>query len=103
VTGVDAPSHYWLLWNIPPKTTGLLRANPASIGDEGGDKDMRGTGYTAPCSPAGSRHQYTITAYALSGPLNSLPNHNDADVDWAQMIVAMDGLILASSAIDFEN
>jgi len=69
VEGVDAPSQYWLLWNIPPETQALPRGNPASIGDEGADKDERRTGYTPPCSPPGSMHEYTITLYALSTAL----------------------------------
>ena len=39
--GVDAPSQYWLLWNIPADTRALPRGNPASIGDEGADKDEK--------------------------------------------------------------
>jgi len=103
VEGVDAPSHYWLLWNIPASTTGIARGNPTSIGDEGADKDMRRTGYTPPYSPPGYLHQYTITVYALRAPLATLPNHDDGNVDWQQMIAAMDGLVLGSFAITFEN
>lgn len=103
VEGVDAPSHYWLLWNIPASTTGIARGNPTSIGDEGSDKDMRRAGYTPPCSPPGPPHQYTITVYALRAPLASLPNHDDGDVEWGQMIAAMDGLVLGSSALTFSN
>ena len=44
VEGVDAPSQYWLLWNIPADTTAQPRGNPASIGDEGADKDENRTG-----------------------------------------------------------
>lgn len=103
VEGVDAPSQYWLLWNIPATTTGLARGNPASIGDEGSDKDMRRTGYTSPCSPPGPAHQYTITVYALRAPPATLPDHDDAHVDWRQMMAAMDGLILGSSTLVFSN
>ncbi|MEP2471846.1 MAG: hypothetical protein ABJH45_09845, partial [Paracoccaceae bacterium] len=61
VAGRDVPNQYWLQWNIPPNTSELDRANPTSIGDEGADKDERQTGYTPPCSPAGSAHECTIT------------------------------------------
>ena len=103
VEGVDAPSQYWLLWNIPPETRALPRGNPASIGDEGADKDERRTGYTPPCSPPGSLHEYTITLYALSSPLDTLPLHDDPDVDWSAMTKAMNGKIVASSHISFQN
>jgi len=105
VEGVDAPSQYWLLWNIPLATTSIARGNPTSIGDEGADKDARRTGYTPPCSPPGPPppHRYTITVYALSAPLTGLPDHDDGDVDWTQMTKAMRGLVLGSSSFTFTN
>ena len=107
VEGVDAPSQYWLLWNIPASTTGIPRGNPASLGDEGADKDMRGTGYTPPCAPAGRAegppHRYIITVYALSAPLATLPDQDDGHVDWERMTAAMDGLVLGSTAFSFTN
>lgn len=103
VEGRDAPSQYWLLWNIPPDTTGVPRGNPASLGDEGSDKDGRHTGYTAPCSPAGAQHEYTITVYALSSRPGVLPDTDDIGVDWTVMMAALDGRIIASSSISFLN
>lgn len=107
VEGVDAPSQYWLLWNIPAETTGLARGNPGSIGDEGADKDMHATGYTPPCSPAGpvgaAPHRYIITVYALSATLTGLPYHDDPAVDWTQMTAAMEGKVLTSASISFTN
>lgn len=103
VEGQDAPSQYWLLWNIPPDTREIERGNPLSIGDEGADKDQRRTGYTPPCSPPGALHEYTITLYALDAQLDSLPQHDDVAVDWAAMILAMDGRIIAETNITFSN
>lgn len=103
VKGVDAPSQYWLLWNIPAETSTLPRGNPASIGDEGADKDARHTGYTPPCSPPGSRHEYTITLYALNGPADPLPAGDSIDVDWAAMAEAIEDKIIGFSLISFWN
>lgn len=103
VEGADAPSQYWLLWNIPADTAGLPRGNPASIGDEGADKDERRTGYTPPCSPPGPRHEYVITLYALGSALDSLPANDDPQVDWSVMTKAMEGKVIASSRIAFWN
>lgn len=103
VEGVDEPSQYWLVWNIPHTTTGLPRGNPASIGDEGSDKDGRHTGYTPPCSPAGAQHEYTITVYALSSPPGALPDNDDLSVGWMVMMAALDGRIIASSSLSFLN
>lgn len=44
--GVDDPSQYWLLWDIPATTTDLPAGNPNSVGHEGADKDRNITGYT---------------------------------------------------------
>lgn len=101
--GVNAPSQYWLLWNIPIETTGLDRGNPLSIGTEGSDKDGRHTGYTPPCSPPGPQHEYTITVYALSGQLDSLQEQDDLSVGWSALTDAMQGKVISSSEIDFLN
>ena len=103
VAGRDAPSQYWLLWNIPVDTTELERGNPLSIGDEGADKDERHAGYTPPCSPAGSVHEYTIAAYALDAPLSNLPENDDISVDWETLTTAMVGKVITSSEISFKN
>jgi Raf kinase inhibitor-like YbhB/YbcL family protein len=103
VAGRDAPSQYWLLWNIPADTNALDRANPFSIGTEGADKDERHTGYTPPCSPAGSEHEYTITVYALDAALTSLPESDDISVDWETLTAAMNGRVITSSQISFKN
>ncbi len=103
VEGVDLPSHYWLLWNVPAETKSLPRGNPESIGNEGGDKDKRYIGYTPPCSPGNVTHSYTITLYALDTESLVLGNEDDIDVDWAALTGAIDGHILASSALTFNN
>ena len=89
--------------NVPADTTELPRGNPASVGDEGADKDESRTGYTPPCSPPGSQHEYIITLYALSDTLDALPTHDDLQVDWSTMTRAMDGKVIASSSIAFLN
>lgn len=103
VEGRDAPSHYWLLWDIPMDTREIERGNPQSIGHEGVDKDRRRMGYTPPCSPPGARHKYTISLYALDEPLDALPDADGPSVDWAAMTAAMEGHVIASSQISFYN
>jgi phosphatidylethanolamine-binding protein (PEBP) family uncharacterized protein len=108
--GMNPPSQYWLLWNIPVETVSLPRGNPASIGDEGSDKDGRATGYTPPCSPKplfslteGPQHQYFIELFALNAPLTTLPAHDDLAVDWAALTAAMKDKVITSSQISFWN
>jgi Raf kinase inhibitor-like YbhB/YbcL family protein len=103
VPGRDAPSQYWLLWHIPPDVRAIDRANPLSIGDEGADKDKRDTGYTPPCSPAGSVHEYTIAVYALDAALSDLPLADDISVDWETLTEAMAGHIIQSAQFSFKN
>jgi Raf kinase inhibitor-like YbhB/YbcL family protein len=103
IEGVDTPSHYWLLWNIPAETRAIDRGNPLSIGDEGSDKDQRDTGYTPPCSPAGSQHAYTVTLFALNSSPDALPQHDDVAVDWVGMMQAMDGKMIAQTELTFIN
>ncbi|MGJ8624969.1 MAG: YbhB/YbcL family Raf kinase inhibitor-like protein [Yoonia sp.] len=103
VEGVDAPSQYWLLWNIPADTMSLPRGNPGSLGDEGADKDERRTGYTPPCSPPGATHEYTVTVYALSSAPDALPAGDSVEVDWSAMSGALEGLAIGSASISFSN
>jgi Raf kinase inhibitor-like YbhB/YbcL family protein len=102
--GVNEPSHYWLVWNIPAKVNGVARGNPHSLGVEGSNKDIRDTGYTPPCSPAGAgTHEYTIWVYALDGPLKDLPQEDDINTSWPEVMKALNGHILAGSSITFLN
>lgn len=103
VEGVDTPSHYWLVWNIPADTTSFPRGNPESIGNEGGDKDKRYVGYTPPCSPGNVAHEYTITVYAVDVEKISLGDEDDIDVDWAALTGAIEGNVLAKSSLTFVN
>ena len=109
--GVDAPSHYWLVWDIPAATTGVERGNPESLGYEGSDKDMRRTGYTPPCSPnveqsaggAGDVHTYTITVYAVDGPLTDLPEKDDPSIVWDDVMAALQGHVLNADSLSFTD
>jgi phosphatidylethanolamine-binding protein (PEBP) family uncharacterized protein len=51
----------------------------------------------------GAQHEYTITPYALNSPLIDLPSSGDRQVDWQTMTAAMNGAVMASSAISFLN
>lgn len=103
VEGRDAPSQYWLLWGIPSGTTTIERGNPQSIGNEGANKDERETGYTSPCSPGAGTHDYTITLFALSYALDTLPDNDALSVDWTTLTTAMDGKTISSVQLSFEN
>ena len=103
--GVDSPSHYWLVWDIPASITGIERGNPDSVGYVGSDKDMRRTGYTPPCSPDDSKgmHMYTITVYAVDGPLNALPERDDPSIVWDDVMAALKGHVLNAASLSFAD
>lgn len=103
VEGVDNPSHYWLVWNIPANTATFPRGNPESIGNEGGDKDKRYVGYTPPCSPGNVSHKYTITVYALDTDSISLGKEDDINVDWVGLMGSIKEHVIEESALDFMN
>lgn len=53
--------------------------------------------------PAGAKHKYTITLYALSSTMNALPTNDDIKTDWTDMTAAMEGKIIDSSYFSFFN
>ncbi len=84
----DAPGRtfvHWVLYGLPPKTTGL----PAGIPRDGnltkpvpavqGMNDFRRTGWNGPCPPPGPAHRYLFTLYALDADL-TLPSGASASV-----------------------
>jgi phosphatidylethanolamine-binding protein (PEBP) family uncharacterized protein len=74
--------------------------NPNSLGIEGADKDIRGTGYTPPCSPAGGgSHEYSIWVYALDGPLANLPTEDSITTSWSDVMDALGGHVLNAASI----
>lgn len=65
---------HWLLYNIPPDTTGLPEAVPVAglpAGTREGINDWKRTGYGGPCPPIG-RHRYFHRIYALDRVLPDL-------------------------------
>lgn len=85
---------HWVLYNIPPNTTGLAEgiANlPAGTGE--GINDWKRAGYGGPCPPIGS-HRYLHKIYALDTVLEGL-NHPDKSAVEA----AMDGHVIAKTIL----
>lgn len=65
---------HWVLYNIPPATTGLPEGIPAKalpLGTLQGLNDWQRTGYGGPCPPIG-RHRYFYKLYALDTVLPDL-------------------------------
>jgi Raf kinase inhibitor-like YbhB/YbcL family protein len=73
----DAPGKpwvHWLIFNLPPATSGLSEAVPKSKnGPDGslqGRNDFGHDGYGGPCPPPGPAHHYHFTIYALDSTVN---------------------------------
>lgn len=103
IEGVNDPSQYWLVWKIPAETRLLAKGNLEQIGVQGSDKDGRNIGYTPPCSPGDAVHYYSIILYALDSEPVELGDKDDIKVNWAAMMQAIEGKIIASSALGFYN
>lgn len=101
----DAPSEHlplfnvthWLVYNIPPQSTGLAENTPpisplpnGSLQGKNGIAGVfeQGTGYMGPCPPMGT-HRYFIRLYSLDTRLD--PD----EVNQKSLLQAMQGHILA--------
>jgi Raf kinase inhibitor-like YbhB/YbcL family protein len=86
---------HWVLYNLPPDTTGLPEAVAPRALPEGtreGINDWKRTGYGGPCPPIG-RHRYFHKLYALDTKL-ALDRPTKA-----QLEAAMKGHILAEAVL----
>ncbi len=85
---------HWLLYNIPPSTTGLpegVAINDLPPGTLQGTNDWQRTGYGGPCPPVG-RHRYFHKLFALDAMLPDLKHPTKAVLE-----KAMQGHVLAHS------
>lgn len=87
---------HWVLFNIPPDTTGLpegvkTKKLPAGTGE--GMNDWNRTGYGGPAPPIG-RHRYVHKLYALDITLTGMGTPNKAKV-----VEAMQGHVLAEAKL----
>lgn len=84
---------HWVLYNIPPSTTGLNSgasgADNLPLGTLRGLNDAQQTGYHGPCPPVG-RHRYFHKLYALDTMLPKLHQPTKTALE-----KAMQGHILA--------
>ncbi|MGZ8194090.1 MAG: YbhB/YbcL family Raf kinase inhibitor-like protein [Methylosarcina sp.] len=82
---------HWLLYNIPPTTSGLpqnVSSRDLPKGTLEGKNDWKETGFKGPCPPIG-RHRYFFKLYALDTVLPDLHLPDSAVLE-----KAMDGHIL---------
>jgi hypothetical protein len=78
---------HWVLYNLPPTTTGLaegVAARDLPPGTGEGTNDWKRTGYGGPCPPIG-RHRYFHKLYALDALLPDLGQPTKAGLEKAML------------------
>jgi hypothetical protein len=85
----DAPDGrftHWLVFNIPPDSRGLTRAQPnAKVlvnGAQQGETSAGSRGYYPPCPPIGTSHRYVFRLYAVDMDITQ-PTADRDTIDWA--------------------
>lgn len=78
---------HWVLFNIPPDTTGLpedVTSADLPHGTEEGMNDWKRTGYGGPCPPVG-RHRYFHKLYALDTVIKGMKKASKATIEAAMV------------------
>jgi hypothetical protein len=85
----DAPNGsftHWIIYNIPPKSGELARAQPngkvLANGAQQGDTSTGSRGYSSPCPPIGATHRYVFRLYAVDMDITQ-PTADRESIDWA--------------------
>jgi len=97
----DAPMGtwvHWVLYNLPPDTTGLSEGVPKTPelanGARQGANDYKKIGYGGPCPPPGKPHRYFFKLYALDAAPDLKPGATKKE-----LLKAMDGHIIAEGQL----
>ena len=85
----DAPKGtftHWLVYNIPPGSGSLTRAQPnqkvLGNGAQQGESSAGFRGYYPPCPPVGTTHRYVFSLYAVDMDI-SQPTASRESIEWA--------------------
>jgi len=93
----DAVFPHWIVYNIPPSSSGLPEGGPVPAGSllgVNGYPAPHDAGYGGPCPGPGEKHLYILTLYALDTLLD-LP----AGAEMDNVKGAMEGHILAQTQL----
>jgi Raf kinase inhibitor-like YbhB/YbcL family protein len=82
----DGRFTHWIVFNIPPDSRGLTRAQPnvkvLANGAQQGQTSTGLRGYYPPCPPVGSTHRYVFRLYAVDMDITQ-PTADRDSIDWA--------------------
>jgi hypothetical protein len=97
----DAPMGtwvHWVLYDLPPTTTGLPEGLPKTpelaSGAKQGVNDYQKIGYGGPCPPPGKAHRYFFKLYALDVKPDLKPELTKKD-----LLKAMEGHVIAEGQL----
>ena len=98
LTDEDAPDFtHWVVANISPSLTGLAPGTLPSDAIQA--KNSKGAiGFTGPCPPEGTTHQYSITLYALDQMLEFANGDSGAAMSEAISASALDATTISFTA-----
>jgi Raf kinase inhibitor-like YbhB/YbcL family protein len=98
LTDEDAPDYvHWVVANISPSLTALAPGILPSDAIQA--KNSKGAiGFTGPCPPEGSTHQYSITLYALDQTLEFANGDDGAAMGEAISASALDATTISFTA-----
>lgn len=98
LTDEDAPDYvHWVAANISPSLTGLAAGTLPS--DAIAAKNSRGAiGFTGPCPPEGTTHQYSLTLYALDQMLEFANGDDGTVMSEAISAAAIDATTISFTA-----
>ncbi len=94
---IDAPDknfYHWIVYNIPGKTLDIPQGGPLPAGALTGKNNFDKPGYSGPCPPKGTAHNYVITLYALDNKL-TLPK----DASGTEVMAALKGHIIGQTEL----
>ena len=98
LTDEDAPDFtHWVVANISPSLTGLAPGTLPSDAIQA--KNSKGSiGFTGPCPPEGTTHQYSLTLYALNQMLEFANGDDGAAMGEAISAAALDATTISFTA-----
>ncbi|MEI8322046.1 MAG: YbhB/YbcL family Raf kinase inhibitor-like protein [Actinomycetes bacterium] len=98
LTDEDAPDYvHWVAANISPSLTGLAAGTLPSDAIQA--KNSKGAiGFTGPCPPEGTTHQYSLTLYALDQMLEFANGDDGTAMGEAISAAALDATTVSFSA-----
>lgn len=99
VSDPDAPGGtfiHWVIWNIPSNELngGISQEAILNTGAAQGVNSFGKVGYGGPCPPAGNKHRYIFTLYALDRKLELKPKATSDELE-----DAMKGHILSKTTL----